>query len=266
MIQETPPLNEPEKKADKNGRAAAAILSAAGLGHCYGKRRVLAELELAISAGEVVGLLGPNGAGKTTCIQLLAGFLRVREGRILLDGSDVTRLTLEGRARLGLGYLPQEPSVFRRLSVRDNLELVLQENGWSARRRRPWIDRLLDRFELSGLAGARADTLSGGERRRLEISRALALKPKVLLFDEPFAGIDPITVKRLQDMVASLAKEGIGILITDHNIRETLKICDRATILDKGRSLCEGPPSELVENELARRRYLGPDFELDNAG
>lgn len=239
------------------------ILEASGLSFSYGRKKAVDDLWLRVYTGELVGLLGPNGAGKTTCMRLLVGLLRSSAGSILFGGKDISKLTIDRRARLGLGYLPQEPSIFRRMTVRQNLQLVLEERGLPRPEQEERIGRLLERFDLSALSSKMPDGLSGGERRRVEIARALALEPKLLLFDEPFAGIDPIGVGKLQKLLKSLGEEGVGVLITDHNIRETLKICHRATIIDAGRCLCEGPPASLAANKKARSRYLGEDFRLD---
>ncbi len=239
------------------------VLQGEALRHSYGKREVLRSIDIRIQPGRLLGLLGPNGAGKTTCIHLLAGILPLRSGRIFLDGIDVGRDPLYRRARLGLGYLPQEPSIFHKLRVRENLELVLEENGVPKAERADRIAPLLQRFGLDGQADQRAGTLSGGERRRLEIARVLSLRPKVLLFDEPFSGIDPLTVATIQSDLIRLAEEGIGILITDHNVRETLRICNHAIILHQGEILARGTPSEVARDPETRERFLGKDFELD---
>lgn len=258
-------MTNPAQQAEKDsGAARSAVLEARDIGHSYGGRRALECVSLTLFPGELVGLLGPNGAGKTTCMRLITGLLAAGEGSITLNGKDITRLPMEKRARMGLGYLPQEPSIFRRLSVRDNLVLVLEENGVRKTEREPWIDGLLSRFRLTGLADKKGDALSGGERRRVEIARSLALKPKVILFDEPFTGIDPISIKTLQEHLLALARDGISLLVTDHNVRETLKICHRATILDGGKTLCSGKPQEISRNVLAKERYLGDDFHLDS--
>ncbi|RJO65192.1 MAG: LPS export ABC transporter ATP-binding protein [Myxococcales bacterium] len=241
----------------------ASVLAAENLRFRYGRREVLAGVSLSAAQGRIVGLLGPNGAGKTTCLNLIAGLLPLQEGRITLNGRNVSDVPLHRRARLGLGYLPQESSVFRGLTTRQNLELVLEERGAKKTERGLWIDELLERFGLSALSGAKASTLSGGERRRLEIARALALRPTLLVFDEPFAGIDPVTVQSLRHLLRGLAESGVAILLADHNIPETLKICDRATILADGAVLMEGTPEAVVADPRARAKFLGDEFKFD---
>lgn len=233
-------------------------LLARGLTRAYRGRRVLDGLDVFVAPGEVVGLLGPNGAGKTTCFRLLVGLERADHGTVHLDGRPLDGLALWQRVRAGLGYLPQEASAFRRLSVEDNLRVALE-----ARRADPGeAARLLDQAGLSHLARARAGTLSGGERRRLELARCLAGAPRVLLLDEPFAGVDPVAVADLQRRIRALARAGIGVLLTDHAVREALGICDRAILLDGGRIMVAGRPEEVAADPLARARYLGHDFQL----
>lgn len=239
------------------------MLVAEGLRKRYRAREVVRDFGLALNAGEVVGLLGPNGAGKTTCFYMIVGLVAADAGRILLDGTDITGQPMYARARLGLGYLPQEPSVFRKLSVADNLRLVLElrsdldEDG-----REHELNTLLDELQIGHVAEQLGASLSGGERRRVEIARALAGKPRMILLDEPFAGVDPISVNEIQRIVRHLKQRGIGVLITDHNVRETLGICDRAYILAEGAVLAQGAPAELLENPDVRRVYLGEDFRL----
>ena len=230
-----------------------------------GGRPLVKEVSLNLNPGEVVGLLGPNGAGKTTTFNLVTGLLRPDSGAVLLDGSDVADLPMPRRARLGIGYLPQEASVFRSLSVRDNLLLALQESGMAPGQRRQRAEQLIEEFHLSAFAHRRGYQLSGGERRRCEVARALAVGesgPRDLLLDEPFAGVDPLAVADLRDLITGLRQRGMGVLITDHNVRETLSITDRAYILTEGSILASGPSREMAQDPLVRRHYLGEDFRL----
>jgi lipopolysaccharide export system ATP-binding protein len=239
------------------------MLVAQGLRKRYKQREVVADFGLTLDAGEVVGLLGPNGAGKTTCFYMIVGLVAADAGRIELDGHDITAEPMYKRAKLGVGYLPQEPSVFRKLTVSDNLRLVLElrEDLDSA-----GVDRelgsLLDELQIAHVAEQLGASLSGGERRRCEIARALAAKPRLMLLDEPFAGVDPISVGEIQRIVKHLKGRGIGVLITDHNVRETLGICDRAYILNEGSVLAQGAPDALLANPDVRRVYLGETFRL----
>jgi lipopolysaccharide export system ATP-binding protein len=237
-------------------------LSVVSLAKSYDKRSVLADVSLAVARGEVVGLLGPNGAGKTTCFYSIMGLVKPDSGRIMLDGEDITRLPMYRRAILGLGYLPQETSIFRGLSVEKNISAVLElvEPDRAARKAR--LDQLLDEFGLTRLRASPAMALSGGERRRAEIARALAANPSIMLLDEPFAGIDPISIGDIRDLVKELKTRSIGVLITDHNVRETLDIVDRACIIYDGRVLFAGSPAELVADPDVRRLYLGEGFSL----
>jgi len=228
----------------------------------YGGRSVVDGVSLDIQRGEVVGLLGPNGAGKTTSFYMMVGLVRPEVGRIFLEGRDITDLPMYRRCRLGLGYLPQESSVFRKLSVEENLLAVLETLDLTAEERRRRLRRLLEELDLAPLARHRAHTLSGGERRRLEITRALVTAPRYLLLDEPFTGIDPIAIGDIQAIIARLRERGIGVLITDHNVRETLAITDRAYILHGGRILASGTALELAQNPRAREIYLGEKFSL----
>jgi len=237
-------------------------LVGSGLVKAYGQRKVVNEVDLALTTGEICGLLGPNGAGKTTTFYLLVGLAAPDEGAVLLNDHDLTEAPMYQRARLGLTYLPQEPSVFRRLSVEDNVMAILETLDLTAEERQDRLRSLLAELNLSHLAKNKALALSGGERRRLEITRALALTPVFLLFDEPFAGIDPIAVGDIQNLILLLRARGLGILISDHNVRETLNVCDRAYIINNGRVLREGRPRELAEDETVRRIYLGRDFTL----
>jgi len=237
-------------------------LEVRSIAKAYDRRAVLHDVSLDVHRGEVVGLLGPNGAGKTTCFYSVMGLVKPDSGRIMLDGDDITGLPMYRRAILGLGYLPQETSIFRGLSVEKNILTVLElsEPDKAARERR--LDQLLDEFGLTRLRDAPAMALSGGERRRAEIARALAANPSIMLLDEPFAGIDPLSISDIRDLIVELKKRGIGVLITDHNVRETLDIVDRGYIIYDGRVLFAGSPEELVADENVRRLYLGESFTL----
>ncbi|WP_018144528.1 MULTISPECIES: LPS export ABC transporter ATP-binding protein [unclassified Thioalkalivibrio] len=229
----------------------------------YGQRTVLDQVDVDLAPGEVVGLLGPNGAGKTTCFYSLVGLIRPNAGRITLGERDITRAPIHVRARAGLGYLPQEASIFRRLSVWDNLQAVLElRPGLDRHERRRIGDALIEEFQLETVRHSPGIALSGGERRRAEIARALAGDPKFICLDEPFAGVDPISVGDIQDVIRHLAQRGIGVLISDHNVRETLGICHRAYILSEGRLLAAGTPDELLADPQVRRVYLGENFRL----
>lgn len=238
------------------------LLEVADLQKRYKARTVVHDVGLAVDAGEVVGLLGPNGAGKTTCFYMIVGLVRADGGNIQLDGKDLTHLPIHARARLGLSYLPQEMSVFRKLSVADNIRAVLELQELSGREIDQRLDELLSELSISHLRNNTAISLSGGERRRCEIARALATNPRLILLDEPFAGVDPIAVLDIQKIIRFLKERGIGVLITDHNVRETLGICDRAYIISEGRVLANGQPQEIVANEQVRQVYLGEHFRL----
>jgi len=238
-------------------------LIAEGLVKSYGKRRVVDGVEIRVEPGEIVGLLGPNGAGKTTTFYSIVGFVRPDGGKISLDGEDITRLPMYQRARKGIGYLPQETSIFRGLSVAENILAVLEARGVPKRQRQERVDELLEELNLQQRARQRADTLSGGETRRVEIARALAIEPRYMLLDEPFTGIDPRTVEDIQTIIGDLRNENLSILITDHNVRETLQITDRAYIMVDGRILTAGTARELTSNEQVRRLYLGEKFQMD---
>lgn len=241
----------------------SAVLHAENLVKSYRSRRIVDHASLDVRASEVVGLLGPNGAGKTTTFYMTIGLVRPDEGRVMLDERDITALPIHKRARLGLSYLPQEASVFRKLSVRDNILAILELASPLKRRERlVRAQVLMDELGISHLADTLGIALSGGERRRCEIARALASDPRFILLDEPFAGVDPIAVADIRDIITHLTDRGIGVLITDHNVRETLKSCDRAYILSEGRVIVSGAPAEIVANEEARRVYLGDDFTL----
>lgn len=231
----------------------------------YGKRQVVDQISLAVERGEIVGLLGPNGAGKTTTFYIATGLEKPDEGRVWLDGIDITDLPMHQRARLGIGYLAQEPSVFRHLSIKDNVMLVMQQTRVPPEQRQTRLLSLLQEFRLEQVANSLGIQVSGGERRRTELARALAAGPEgptFLLLDEPFAGVDPIAVSEIQGIVARLRDRNMGILITDHNVRETLQIIDRAYIMSEGRILASGAADELYNNPLVRQHYLGEDFKL----
>lgn len=240
----------------------AGGLYATGLGKRYKKRPVVRNVSLSVQRGEAVGLLGPNGAGKTTTFYMITGLVQPDEGRVMMDGHDVTMLPMYRRARLGLGYLPQEASIFRGLTVEQNINAALEVVEPESDRRAAMLDELLAEFGIAHLRRAPALALSGGERRRCEIARALATHPSYVLLDEPLAGIDPIAVGEIRDLVKHLKDRGIGVLITDHNVRETLEIIDRAYIMHDGKVLMEGNPQEIVANEDVRRVYLGEKFSL----
>jgi lipopolysaccharide export system ATP-binding protein len=239
------------------------MLAAEGLQKRYRSRQVVRDFGFSIRQGEVVGLLGPNGAGKTTCFYMVVGLVEADGGSIRLDRQDITGLPMHARARMGIGYLPQEASVFRRLSVADNIMAVLElREGLTARQRSEQLEGLLDELKIAHIADQKGISLSGGERRRVEIARALAAQPRYMLLDEPFAGVDPISVGEIQRIVRHLKERGIGVLITDHNVRETLGICDRAYILNEGEVLSRGTPAHILADEKVREVYLGREFKL----
>lgn len=239
------------------------MLIAEQLAKRYRGRAVVHGMSMQVDTGEVVGLLGPNGAGKTTCFYMVVGLVAADGGRIVLDERDITRTSMNQRARFGLGYLPQEASIFRRLSVADNILAVLElRRDLDRNGRRQELERLMEEFGVSHLADQSGVSLSGGERRRVEIARALAANPAYMLLDEPFAGVDPISVAEIQQIVSQLTERDIGILITDHNVRETLGICDRAYIISEGRLLIHGSPAEVMADENVRNVYLGREFRL----
>jgi lipopolysaccharide export system ATP-binding protein len=248
-------------------------LETKGLTKAYGKRFVVKGVDIAVKSGEIVGLLGPNGAGKTTTFYMTVGMIRPHKGSVLFDGEDITGLPMYLRARKGIGYLPQEPSIFRKLSVRQNLKAVLEiqrssRNGSGAGTEETAddmegdVERLLDEFSLRSFAERDGYRLSGGERRRAEIARAIALKPTFMLFDEPFTGVDPLAIIELKKTMTYLKSKGLGILITDHNVRETLSITDRAYIVSEGSVLAQGAPDELIDNLSVKEAYLGEEFRL----
>ncbi|MEL6505170.1 MAG: LPS export ABC transporter ATP-binding protein [Pseudomonadota bacterium] len=256
---QAPPLSAPAT----TGRAQQeGVLLARGLKKTYKQRTVVNGASLGVRRGESVGLLGPNGAGKTTCFYMITGLVKPDAGSIELDGHDVTPTPMYRRARLGIGYLPQEASIFRGLSVEDNIKAVLEVVEKSRKERGRQLDELLDEFKITHLRKSPSIALSGGERRRLEIARALASKPAFMLLDEPFAGVDPIAVGDIQELVRHLTRRGIGVLITDHNVRETLGLIDRAYIIASGKVLTHGRPQEIVANPDVRRLYLGDQFTL----
>jgi lipopolysaccharide export system ATP-binding protein len=228
----------------------------------YGHRRVVNGVSISVAAGEIVGLLGPNGAGKTTSFNIVVGLIRPEAGSVIFEGKPITRLAMHQRARRGIGYLTQEPSVFRKLTVAQNILAILETCVLSSQERQIRLKYLLDELDLAPLAASKAYTLSGGEKRRLEITRALVTSPKLLLLDEPFSGIDPIAVYEVQKITRRLKERGLGILITDHNVRETLKLVDRAYLLHRGEVVCEGTAEFLVNDPKAREIYLGPEFNL----
>lgn len=228
----------------------------------YGKRTVVQDVSLLVNQGEIVGLLGPNGAGKTTTFYMTVGFIKPFSGRVFLEDQDITELPMYKRAQLGIGYLPQEPSVFRKLSVEDNIKAVLEMTKLNKAEQKEKLESLIEEFSLEKVRKSSGDTLSGGERRRTEIARALATSPKFILLDEPFAGIDPIAVEDIQTIISQLKTKNIGILITDHNVQETLSITDRAYLMFEGKILKAGTAEELASDEMVRKVYLGKNFEL----
>ena len=239
------------------------MLHAQGLRKRYRAREVVRDFSFRLDPGEVVGLLGPNGAGKTTCFYLVVGLVAADAGRIALDERDITALPMHVRARLGVGYLPQEPSVFRRLTVAENVMAILElREGLTRKARETELARLLEELHVAHLSAAKGQSLSGGERRRVEIARALAAQPRYMLLDEPFAGVDQISVSEIQKIVRHLKSRGIGVLITDHNVRETLGIVDRAYILNEGEVLAEGEPDQLLADPRVREVYLGHEFRM----
>jgi len=240
-----------------------SVLTATHLSKQYKGRQVVRDVSLSIESGEVVGLLGPNGAGKTTCFYMIVGLVPLDQGEIHLDKTDLTRLPMHKRARLGLSYLPQEASVFRKLSVEDNVMAILEtQTELTPVEREQRLEELLQELHVADRRQSLGMSLSGGERRRVEIARALATRPRFILLDEPFAGVDPLSVLDIQQLIMHLKQRGIGVLITDHNVRETLKICDRAYIMSDGKALAAGSPEEILYNEEVKKVYLGEDFRL----
>lgn len=238
-------------------------LHAKNLSKTYKKRTVVKDVSLTISNGEIVGLLGPNGAGKTTSFYMIVGLVKGEKGSIFLDDLNITNKAIHQRAKLGIGYLPQEPSIFRKLSVADNILAILELRAdLNKKQRNEELDKLLQEFHIEHIRDTKGMSLSGGERRRVEIARAVAINPKFILLDEPFAGVDPISVIDLKRFIYHLQERDIGILITDHNVRETLDVCERAYIVNQGEILCEGTPAEILENQQVRDIYLGDSFSL----
>jgi lipopolysaccharide export system ATP-binding protein len=265
-VGDAPPLASPPVLAARSNNTMAEgaenVLAALSLGKTYGKRQVVKDVSLNVRRGEAVGLLGPNGAGKTTVFYMITGLVPADQGQIILNGFDITTLPMYRRARLGIGYLPQEASIFRGLNVEDNIRAVLESVEPDRKKREYELDSLLEEFTITRLRKSPSIALSGGERRRCEIARALAGRPSFMLLDEPFAGIDPIAVGDIQDLVLHLKSRGIGVLITDHNVRETLSLIDRAYIIHSGQVLMEGTSEEIIANPDVRRLYLGEDFRL----
>jgi lipopolysaccharide export system ATP-binding protein len=237
------------------------VLTANHLCKTYGKRSVVKDVSFSVSQGEVVGILGPNGAGKTTCFYMTIGLVKQDGGQIMIDNEDISELAMHGRARKGLGYLPQDPSIFRKLSVSDNILAILEtRKDLTPTQRLEKLDSLLNEFHINHLAESVGMSLSGGERRRVEIARALATNPKFILLDEPFAGVDPISVNDIKDIIRHLSDKGIGVLITDHNVRETLDICARAYIVGEGHIIAEGTTEHILSDQKVRQTYLGDNF------
>ncbi|MBU4500114.1 MAG: LPS export ABC transporter ATP-binding protein [Thiobacillus sp.] len=237
-------------------------ISAHHLKKVYGKRTVVHDVSFDVNSGEVVGLLGPNGAGKTTCFYMVIGLVAVDGGSVQMDTHDLTHMAIHQRARMGLSYLPQEPSIFRKMTVEENIRAIIELKPYSKSEREEHLDNLLNDLHIEHLRDATAVSLSGGERRRVEIARALAINPRFVLLDEPFAGVDPIAVIDIQKLVHFLVERDIGVLITDHNVRETLGICDRAYIINEGRVLISGAPDLIIQDDSARKVYLGENFRL----
>jgi lipopolysaccharide export system ATP-binding protein len=261
-------MTDTEKPAGASAPATPAgdgpdLLRASGLSKRYKKRLVVDSVGIEVRRGEVVGLLGPNGAGKTTTFYMIVGMVRPESGRVYLNDAEITRVPMYKRARMGIGYLPQESSIFRKMTVRDNLLAILELTGKSRREREERCDKLLEDFGITQIAGSLGYMLSGGERRRTEIARALAIEPKFILLDEPFAGIDPIAVEEIMRIVRDLKTRGIGVLVTDHNVHETLSITDRSYLLFEGKILKSGSAESLASDPEARRLYLGEKFRLD---
>ena len=239
------------------------MLEAHNLAKSYAKRPVVKDVSLTVKQGEIVGLLGPNGAGKTTCFYMLIGLIEQDSGRITIDGEDIGTLPMHGRAQRGLGYLPQEPSIFRKLSIEDNILAILEtRRDLNRRDRRRRLEQLMEELNISHLRKSLGISLSGGERRRAEIARALATEPKFILLDEPFAGVDPISVNDIKTIIRYLSQRQIGILITDHNVRETLDICQQAYIMGEGKVIAKGSPEHILEDQIVRQTYLGEHFSL----
>jgi len=262
---------ERSKGADHSGLDAALgrkkgvhkLLQARDMVKTYRGRNVVDHVTYSVNTGEIVGLLGPNGAGKTTSFYMIIGLVTPNGGQVLLEGEDITRLPIYKRARLGIGYLSQESSVFKKLTVEENIMLVWEAVGVPEKQQREMLEPLLEEFNIDHIRKQKAYVLSGGERRRCEVARALAGNPDFIMLDEPFTGIDPVTIESLKDIIASLRDKGLGVLITDHNVRETLSICDRAYIMMDGNVLVEGTPEQVADNAMARKYFLGEQFKLD---
>lgn len=240
-----------------------SILTAENLAKSYKSRKVVSDVSLTVNSNEIVGLLGPNGAGKTTTFYMVVGLVRQDQGKIIIDGEDISLLPMHNRAQRGIGYLPQEASIFRRLSVYENLMAVLEiRKDLTALQRQEKADELIEEFNIGHIRDSLGQSLSGGERRRVEIARALAANPKFILLDEPFAGVDPISVIDIKKIIKDLRDRGLGVLITDHNVRETLDVCERAYIVSSGKMIATGTPTEIMNNKLVKDVYLGADFQL----
>ena len=240
-----------------------SILKSDSLKKEYDSKTVIYDISLQVNSGEIVGLLGPNGAGKTTTFYMIVGLIKADNGKIIIDDKDITHEPIHNRFKYGISYLPQEPSIFRDLSAKDNILSILEiNNKINSNENKKTLEYLIEKFDLKKFLNTKGVLLSGGERRRVEIARAIALKPKFLLLDEPFAGIDPLSVIDIQEIISELAHEDIGILITDHNVRETLKICDRSYVINSGKVLASGKAKELVKNEIVKKVYLGESFKL----
>ena len=240
-----------------------SILKSDNLKKEYDSKTVIHDISLQVKSGEIVGLLGPNGAGKTTTFYMIVGLIKADNGKIIIDDEDITHEPIHNRFKYGISYLPQEPSIFRDLSAKDNILSILEVNDkTNSNQNEKTLEYLIEKFDLKKFLNTKGVLLSGGERRRVEIARAIALKPKFLLLDEPFAGIDPLSVIDIQEIISELAHEDIGILITDHNVRETLKICDRSYVINSGKVLASGQAKELIKNEIVKKVYLGESFKL----
>ena len=257
------PETKPQLQKSSPGPAVAeGFLSTSNLVKSYNQRRVVDGVSVKVAAGEIVGLLGPNGAGKTTTFNMVVGIVKPDEGSVQFETNNITRLPMHKRARLGIGYLTQEPSIFRKLTVEQNILAILETCKINSKERAVRLKYLLDELDLARLSKSKAYTLSGGEKRRLEITRALVTSPRLLLLDEPFSGIDPIAVYEVQKIIRRLKERGLGILITDHNVRETLKLVDRAYLIHKGQVIYEGGGPEMINDPKAREIYLGPEFNM----
>jgi lipopolysaccharide export system ATP-binding protein len=252
-----------QKQPSSSQTQPRKVLTIENLAKTYDKRKVVRDVSFKLTSGQIVGLLGPNGAGKTTSFYMLVGLVQMDHGRIFLDDKDLSPLAMHERARRGIGYLPQEPSIFRKLSIADNIMAILEtRSDLTKAQKNKKLEALLDEFHITHIRNSLGMSVSGGERRRAEIARALALDPTFILLDEPFAGVDPISVAEIKKIIESLKCRGIGVLITDHNVRDTLAICEKAYIVSEGAVIAEGTPDEVLANELVRQVYLGDDFKL----